>query len=114
MGVGLVALQLIAVIDKCEVYGDDGDCEDEKGDGDGNVQADGHVSSFLTLHQVMENEQRRYVSLDVVGFDVSNNLDPEDPEESSLVQFTWHHQLGLKMWKILKCCFQRLDSMGEP
>ena len=31
-------------------------------DGDGYVQADGHVLSFLTLHQLMENEQWRYVS----------------------------------------------------
>ena len=28
----------------------------------------------------MENEQGRYVSMDVPSFDVSNNPDPEDPD----------------------------------
>ena len=32
---------------------------------DEDVQDDGNVSSFLTLHQLMKNEQRRYVSMDV-------------------------------------------------
>ena len=40
------------------------DCEDEasdedgddKSDGDGDVQAGGHVPSFLTINQLMENE----------------------------------------------------------
>ena len=48
--------------DRCEVYGDDEDCEDEEaiaesnedGDnesnGDIDVQADGHLSSFHTLN----------------------------------------------------------------
>ena len=56
-------------IDRCEVYGDDEDCEDEKdndefdengvdeSNGNIDVQVDGHVSSFHTLNQVMENEQ---------------------------------------------------------
>ena len=53
----------VAVIDRCEVNEDDQDCKDEVGnddyddesDGDGDVQADGHVSSFLTINQLMEN-----------------------------------------------------------
>ena len=52
------------VTDGCEVYEDDKDCVEQEGDEDGDnesdrngdVQADGHVSSFLTLHQLMENE----------------------------------------------------------
>ena len=54
--------------DRCEVYGDDGDYEDEEanhefdenGDdesnGDINVQANEHVSSFYTLNRDLENE----------------------------------------------------------
>ena len=73
---------LVVVPGRFEVYGDDEDCEDEEGDGesDGDVQVDSHVSSFLTLHQLMENEQGSYVSINVAGCDVSNNLDPEDPK----------------------------------
>ena len=47
---------LIAGTNRCEVYGDDEDREDQEGDNDGdnesdgNVQADGHVLSFLTLY----------------------------------------------------------------
>ena len=59
--------------DKCEVHGDDEDCEDEEandesdkyGDDESNgnidVQVDGHLSSFHTLNQVLENEQKIYV-----------------------------------------------------
>ena len=55
-------------IDRCEVYGDDKDSEDEEAndeydedsddESNGNiyVQADGHPSSFHTLNQVLENE----------------------------------------------------------
>ena len=55
--------------DRCEVYGDDEDCEDEEandefdedGDNESNedidVQADGHLSSFYIFNQVLENEQ---------------------------------------------------------
>ena len=54
--------------DRFEVYGDDENCEDEEandeydedGDdesnGDIDVQADGHLSSFHTFNQVLENE----------------------------------------------------------
>ena len=55
-------------IDRCEVYGDDEDCEDEEandesnedGDdesnGDIDVHANEHLSSFHTFNQVLENE----------------------------------------------------------
>ena len=76
----------ITLIDRCEVYEDDEDCEDEEGDyeseGDGDVNID-----FLTLHQVMENEHGRYVSMDLVDCDVSHNLNLEDLVESSPVQY---------------------------
>ena len=76
----------IVVTDRCEVNKDDQDCEDEtsdedgddESDGDGDVQADGHDSSFLTINQLMENEQGRYLFVDVSSCDVSNNPDPED------------------------------------
>ena len=79
---------LVAVTDRCEVNEDDQDCEDEVGDkdgddecdGDGDVQADGHVPSFLTINQLMENEQGRYLSMDVPSCDVLNNTDHEDPD----------------------------------
>ena len=55
------------------VYGDDEDCAyeeandefsedvDDEVNGDLDVQADGHISSFCTLNQFLENEQRIYV-----------------------------------------------------
>ena len=55
--------------DRCEVYEDDEDCEDEEandefdedGDAESNgnidVQVNGHLLSFYTLNQVLENEQ---------------------------------------------------------
>ena len=84
-------------IDRCKVYEDDEDCEDEEandesdenGDdesnGDIDVQADGHVSSFHTFNQVLENEKGIYVSVDAASCDVSNNPNAEDPDESSHV-----------------------------
>ena len=50
-------------VDRCEVNEDDQDCEDDGGDedvddeSDGDVQVDGHVLSFLTINQLLENEQ---------------------------------------------------------
>ena len=85
---------LAADTDRCEVYGDDEDYEDEEandeydedGDDESNrdidVQADGLVSSFHTLNQVLENEQRIYVYVDTTSCDVSNN-----PYESSPLQY---------------------------
>ena len=81
---------LVPDTDRCEVYGDNEDCEDEEtndqsdedGDDESNgnidVQDDGHVSSFHTLNQVTENEQGIYVSMDAASCDVSNNPDDED------------------------------------
>ena len=73
--------------DKCEVYGDDEDCEnqetndesDEDGDnesnGDIDVQANRHLSLFHTFNKVLKNEQGIYVSMDAASCDVSNNPD---------------------------------------
>ena len=84
---------------RCGVYRDDEHCEDEEvndessedvddeSNGDLDVQADGHVSSFHTFNQVLENEQGIYVSAHVASCDVSNNLDAMEPDESSLVQY---------------------------
>ena len=81
--------------DKCGVYGDDKDYEDEANDedvddesnGDLDVQDDGHVSSFNTFNQVLENEQEIYVSAHTASCDVSNNLDVEELDESSPVYY---------------------------
>ena len=81
--------------DRCGVYGEDEDCEDEEpydenddeSNGDLDVQANRHVSSFHTFNQVLENEQGIYVSAHVASCDVSNNPDAEEPYESSLIQY---------------------------
>ena len=90
--------------DRCEVNEDDQDCKDEAGDedgndesdrdgdGDGDVQDYGHVPSFLTINQLMENEQERNISMDVLNRDLSNNpepedLDHEDPDERGTVNY---------------------------
>ena len=64
------------------VYGDDEDRAyekasdesdedvDDESNGDLDVQADEHVSSFQTFNQVLENEQRIYVSTHAVSCDV--------------------------------------------
>ena len=77
---------LVAVTNRCEVNENYKDYENEAGDedgddesdGDGDVQATEHVLSFLTINQLMENEQERYLSVDVSSYDVSNNPDPKD------------------------------------
>ena len=89
-------------VDRCEVNEDDQDCEDDggdedgddesDGDGDGDVQANGNVLSFLTINQLMENEQESYLSMDVPSCDVSNNpdpknLNPEDPDKRGTVNY---------------------------
>ena len=87
-------------MDRCEINEDDQDCEDDGGDedgdnesdGDGYVQADGHVLSFLTINQLMENEQGRYLSVDAPSCDVSNNpnledLDLKDPNDRRIVNY---------------------------
>ena len=81
----------VAVTDRCEVNKDDRDYEDEAGDEDGddesdgdNVQADGHVPSFLTINQLLENEKGRYIFVDVPSCDVSNNPNPKDLDSEDL------------------------------
>ena len=79
----------VVVTDRCEVNEDDQDCENEAGDEDGDdesdgdrdVQANGHVLSFLTINQLMQNEQGRYLSMDVPSCDVSNNSNPKNLDE---------------------------------
>ena len=85
--------------DRCGVYGDDEDCEyeeandesDEDVDNESNVDLDvrafGHVSSFQTFNQVLENEQGIYVSTHAASCDVSNNPDVEEPYESSPIHY---------------------------
>ena len=80
--------------------GDDEDSADEEGndeydedvdyecDGDdGNVEVDGHASSFRTLNQVLENEQGIYVSTQAPSCDVSNHPDDKTLDESSPVHY---------------------------
>ena len=85
--------------DKYGVYGDNEDREyeeannesdedvDDESNGDLDVQADGHVSFFQTFNQVLENEQEIYVSTHAASCDISNNLDVEEPDESSPVHY---------------------------
>ena len=85
--------------DRCGVYGDDEGCEykeaneesDEDVDDESNidldVRDDGHVSSFQTFNQVLENEQGIYISTHATSCDVSNNPDAEEPDESSAVHY---------------------------
>ena len=60
---------------------------DDDCNGDADVEADGHASSFRTLNQVLENEQRIYVSTQAPSCDVSNNPDAETLDESSHVHY---------------------------
>ena len=81
------------------VYGDDEDCtyeeandesaEDvyDEANGDLDVQADGHVSSFRTLNQFLENEQGKYVFTHAPSCDVSNNPNAKKLDESSPVHY---------------------------
>ena len=103
---------LVALTDGCEVYEDGEDCEDEdcegeegddESDGDGDVQHDANVSFFLTFHQVMENEQGRYILVDMEGCDFSNNPHPEDPIEYAPVQYQLAPS-GALCWR-LSCLF---------
>ena len=82
-------------IDRCGVYGGDENYEDEEANdesdddvddgsnGNLDVQGDGHVSSFHTFNQVLENEQGIYVSMHAASCDVSNNPNAEKLDESS-------------------------------
>ena len=85
--------------DRCGVYANDEDWEydeanvesdedvDDKSNGDLDVQADGHVSSFQTFNQVLENEQGINVSAHAASCDVSNNPDAKEPDESSPIHY---------------------------
>ena len=85
---------------------DEEECESQEGDDQSeraeDIQHDGDgvfefideennnvnvVSYFLTLHEAMESEQGRYVSMDGECCDMSNNPDPDDPIEYSPVQY---------------------------
>ena len=82
----------IVVTDRCEIKEDYQDCENEAGDEDRDDESDGHVPSFLTINQLMENEQGRYLFVDVPSYDVSNNpnledLNPKDLEERGVVNY---------------------------
>ncbi|RVW78764.1 hypothetical protein CK203_050964 [Vitis vinifera] len=96
----------VAMTYECRAYENDEECESQEGDDQSekaeDVQYDDHgvfkfineennnvnvVSSFLALHEAMESEQGRYVSVDGEGCYMSNNPDPEDPMEFSLVQY---------------------------
>ena len=81
-------------------YGDDDACVYEEGndesdenvddeyDDDLHVQADGHVSSFQTTNQVLENERGIFVSTNALSCDVSNIADDDEgPDESALIQY---------------------------
>ena len=81
------------------MYGDDEDCAyeeandesdedvDDESNGDLDVQADGHVSSFQTFNQVLENEQGIYASAHAATCDVSNDSYVEEPDESSPIHY---------------------------
>ncbi|RVW14224.1 hypothetical protein CK203_096931 [Vitis vinifera] len=96
----------VAMTYECRVDEDEEECQSQEGDDQSeraeDVQHDGNgvfefideennnvnvVSSFLALHEAMESEQGRYVSVDREGCDMSNNTDPKDPIEFSPVQY---------------------------
>ena len=93
--VGLVAVQY-RILDQMEMMktaiDEEGNDEydedvDDECNGDADVEADGHASSFRTLNQVLENEQGIYVLAQAPSCDVSNHLDDERLDESSLVHY---------------------------
>ena len=60
---------------------------DDECNGDAEVEADRHASSFRTFNQVLENEQGIYFSAQAPSYDVSNNPDAETLDESSPVHY---------------------------
>ncbi|RVW70446.1 hypothetical protein CK203_058335 [Vitis vinifera] len=99
---------LVAMTYECRADEDEDEeeCESQEGDDQSeraeDIQHDGDrvfevideennnvnvVSSFLALHEAMEGEQGRYVSVDREGCDMSNKPDHEDPIEFSPVQY---------------------------
>ncbi|KAL6336217.1 hypothetical protein AAG906_011099 [Vitis piasezkii] len=98
---------LVAMTYECKADEDEEECESQEGDDQSeraeDVQHDGHgvfefmdeennnvnvVSSFLALHEAMESEEGRYVSVDGEGCEISNNPNPKDLMEFFPVQ---HH-----------------------
>ena len=106
--------------DRCGVYANVEDWEydeanvefdedvDDESNGDLDVKDDGHVSSFQTFNQLLENEQGIYVSVHVSSCDVSNNHDAEELDESSPV-----HHLNLNMFETLVMLFQVTGLHGS-
>ena len=79
---------------------------DDESNGDINVQADEHVSSFKTFNQVLENEQGIYVSEHATSCDVLNNPDTKNQMSHPLFIITYHHHFNLNMLKTLVMLFQ--------
>ena len=73
-------------VDAC-TYEEGKDESDEDVDDDLHVQDDGHVSSFQTTNQVLENEQGIFVSAHALSYDVSNIANDEGPDESAPIHF---------------------------
>ena len=65
----------------------DEDVDDECDGDDGDVEVDGHASSFRTFNQVLENEQGIYVFTQAPSCDVSNHPDDETLDEPSPVNY---------------------------
>ena len=84
---------------RCGVYGDDEDNEyeevndksdedvDDESNGDLDVKAVGHVSSFQTFNQVLENEQGIYVFAHAASYDLLNKPDAKEPDKSSPIHY---------------------------
>ena len=60
---------------------------DDESNRDLDVRVDGHVSSFQTFNQVLENEQGIYVFVHAASCDVSNNPYVEELDESSPIHY---------------------------
>ena len=84
---------------RCGVYANDEDYKydeanvefdedlDDESNGDLDVQVDGHVSSFQTFNQILENKQGTYIFAHAASCDVLNNPNVEEPNESSPVHY---------------------------
>ncbi|RVW38111.1 hypothetical protein CK203_095124 [Vitis vinifera] len=67
-------VEIVAMTYECRADENEEECESQEGDDQ-------------TLHEAMESEQGRYVSVDRECCDMSNNPDPDDPVEYSPVQY---------------------------
>ena len=75
-------------VDEDHAYEESNDEDvDDDCNGDADVEVHGHASSFRTFNDVLENEQRIYVSAQAPSFDVSNQPDDETLDESSPVHY---------------------------